>query len=85
MTDDRQERIRKRAHQIWEEEGQPAGHHERHWRQAAQDIDRDSAGKPSKATKAAAAGKAKTSSKLEKASEPKASRPKADKPKKSAK
>ncbi|TIW76218.1 MAG: DUF2934 domain-containing protein, partial [Mesorhizobium sp.] len=27
MTDDRQERIRNRAHQIWQEEGQPAGHH----------------------------------------------------------
>ncbi|MBN9273063.1 MAG: DUF2934 domain-containing protein, partial [Mesorhizobium sp.] len=28
MTDDRQERIRVRAHQIWLDEGQPAGQHE---------------------------------------------------------
>ncbi|MFA6156888.1 DUF2934 domain-containing protein [Mesorhizobium sp.] len=89
MTDDRQERIRKRAHQIWQEEGQPAGQHERHWRQAAEDVDRDSAGKPSKAKKAPAAGKAKADSKQEKAaakaSKPKASKAKTGKPKKAAK
>lgn len=52
MTDDRQERIRNRAHQIWQEEGQPAGQHERHWHQAAADIDREGAtGKPTAAKK----------------------------------
>jgi hypothetical protein len=82
MTDDRQERIRNRAHQIWLQEGQPAGHDERHWHQAAADIDQeDAAGtsaakKPAK--KAAGAGKAKAAPKEAKAAT------KASKPKKAA-
>ena len=32
--DDREDRIRARAHQIWEEQGCPEGRHEEHWRQA---------------------------------------------------
>ncbi|TPM39666.1 DUF2934 domain-containing protein [Mesorhizobium sp. B2-3-4] len=83
MTDDRQERIRNRAHQIWQEEGQPAGHHERHWHQAAADIDREDAGKKP-AKKASAAGKAKAAPKAEKAAA-KADKPKTSKPKKAAK
>jgi len=76
MTDDRQERIRNRAHQIWQKEGQPAGHHERHWHQATADIDQeDAAGassaakKPGKkpAKKEAGAGKAKAAPKEVKA------------------
>ncbi|QKC78097.1 DUF2934 domain-containing protein [Mesorhizobium erdmanii] len=85
MTDDRQERIRNRAHQIWQEEGQPAGHHERHWHQAAADIEREDAGKPAKpAKKVSAAGKAKAAPKEEKPVA-KASKPKTSKPKKAAK
>ncbi|WP_095202481.1 DUF2934 domain-containing protein [Mesorhizobium carmichaelinearum] len=87
MADDRQERIRNRAHQIWQEEGQPAGHHERHWHQAAADIDREDAGKPSAAKpakKASGASKAKAAPKEEKAAA-KASKPKTSKPKKAAK
>jgi hypothetical protein len=82
MTDDRQERIRNRAHQIWLQEGQPAGHHERHWHQAAADVDQqDAAGKsaakkPTK--KAAGAAKAKAAPKEAKAAT------KAGKPKKAA-
>lgn len=81
MADDRQERIRNRAHQIWQEEGQPAGHHERHWHQAAADIDReDTTGKPAKkpSKKAAAADKAKAEPKEAKAAK------KPSKPKKAA-
>ena len=37
--DDREERIRRRAHQIWEEEGRPVGQEADHWRRAAQEID----------------------------------------------
>ncbi|WP_246679026.1 MULTISPECIES: DUF2934 domain-containing protein [unclassified Mesorhizobium] len=82
MTDDRQERIRSRAHHIWQEEGQPAGQHERHWQQATADIDQEDAGssavkKP--ARKAAVAGKAKTAPKEAKT----AAKPR--KPKKAAK
>ncbi len=36
---DREARIRRRAHQIWEREGRPDGHHDRHWHQAVREID----------------------------------------------
>ncbi|RWO54899.1 DUF2934 domain-containing protein [Mesorhizobium sp.] len=39
MTDDRQERIRRRAHAIWEQAGRPDGAHQQHWNQAAAEID----------------------------------------------
>lgn len=82
MTNDRQERIRNRAHQIWLQEGQPAGQHERHWHQAIADVDQeDTAGtsaakKPAK--KAVGAGKAKAAPKEAKAAT------KTSKPKKAA-
>lgn len=76
MADDRQERIRNRAHQIWQQEGQPAGQHERHWHQAAADVDReDAAGTSSVTKKAAGAGKAKPAPKEAKAAK-KPSKPK---------
>jgi len=43
MADDRQERIRQRAHAIWEREGRRDGEHERHWHQAAGEIDAEDA------------------------------------------
>ncbi|TGT70901.1 DUF2934 domain-containing protein [bacterium M00.F.Ca.ET.159.01.1.1] len=55
MTDDRHERIRQRAHEIWEKAGRPEGAHMEHWEQAAAEI--DAAGKPKKAAKKAAAAK----------------------------
>ncbi|MFD2057888.1 DUF2934 domain-containing protein [Mesorhizobium calcicola] len=79
MTDDRQERIRNRAHQIWLQEGQPAGEHERHWHQAAADVDQeDAAGKSEAkkpAKKAAGAAKPKAAPKKAKA-DAKTSKPK---------
>ncbi|RUT95053.1 DUF2934 domain-containing protein, partial [Mesorhizobium sp. USDA-HM6] len=39
MTDDRQERIRRRAHEIWEQAGRPEGAHMEHWDQATAEID----------------------------------------------
>lgn len=58
---DRDERIRKRAHEIWENEGKAEGNHERHWQQAASEIDGQTvaAAKPAKA-KTAAPAKVKT-------------------------
>jgi hypothetical protein len=38
MDEDRERRIRERAHDIWEREGRPHGRHEEHWRQASQEI-----------------------------------------------
>lgn len=74
MQDDREERIRRRAHEIWEREGQPEGKHDEHWAQATAEVaaedDKGSKGKagtakrPGKAetgkTEAAKAGAAKT-------------------------
>jgi hypothetical protein len=34
MQDDKQDRIRERAHALWEEEGRPEGRHADHWIQA---------------------------------------------------
>lgn len=39
VTDDRQERIRQRAHAIWEQAGRPDGAHQQHWDQATAEID----------------------------------------------
>jgi hypothetical protein len=35
----REERIRARAHQMWEHEGRTEGDHERHWQEASNEID----------------------------------------------
>jgi len=40
---DRDARIRRRAHKIWEQEGQPDGLAEQHWERAAQDLAREDA------------------------------------------
>jgi hypothetical protein len=39
VNDNRQERIRRRAHAIWEQAGRPDGAHQQHWDQAAAEID----------------------------------------------
>ena len=39
MTPDREERIRQRAHELWEREGRPHGRHDDHWQQAREEID----------------------------------------------
>lgn len=41
MGNDRHEKIQQRAHEIWEREGRPDGQHDRHWRQAIDELDRD--------------------------------------------
>ena len=40
---DRDARIRRRAHEMWEAEGRPEGQAERHWSRAAEDLDREDA------------------------------------------
>ena len=74
MIDDRQDRIRRRAHEIWESEGRPHGAHDRHWHQAAGEVDAEDAKpsasprKPATRLKAAAkpAGKTAASTKAAK-------------------
>ncbi|WP_027059952.1 DUF2934 domain-containing protein [Mesorhizobium loti] len=43
MTDDRNDKIRDRAYAIWQREGGAHGDHDRHWHQAAMEIDREAA------------------------------------------
>lgn len=44
MTDDRDEKIRKRAHALWQQEGQPDGKPDDHWYQAEREIDQGGTG-----------------------------------------
>ncbi|MDG4855122.1 MULTISPECIES: DUF2934 domain-containing protein [unclassified Mesorhizobium] len=60
MTDDKQERIRRRAHEIWEQAGRPEGAHMEHWDQAAAEIDAEVKPKSKAAPKKTAAAKPKS-------------------------
>jgi hypothetical protein len=62
MTDDRQHRIRQRAHAIWESHGRPHGHDRDHWDQASREIDAEDAA-AKKPSRAAAAAKPKAAAK----------------------
>lgn len=54
MQDDREARIRHRAHAIWEKEGRPEGRDREHWERATAEVEAeeradepdDAAGKP---------------------------------------
>ena len=39
MDRERDEEIRKRAHQLWENDGRPEGRESEHWQRAAQELD----------------------------------------------
>lgn len=39
VNNDREEQIRARAHQIWEEEGRPEGREQEHWNRAAREME----------------------------------------------
>lgn len=39
MAQDRDHKIRERAHAIWLEEGSPTGRHEEHWERATREVD----------------------------------------------
>ena len=57
MADDREDRIRKRAHAIWEKEGHSHGSAQRHWEQATADIDAEDSAASPPAKKAPAAAR----------------------------
>jgi len=44
MRSDREERIRRRAYEIWQSEGHAHGRHEDHWHRAEREIAADEAG-----------------------------------------
>ena len=76
MTDDRQERIRKRAHAIWESHGRPDGSDREHWEQATREIDaQDASAKAKKPAAAKAAPKPKVAAKAPAAKAPAAKKP----------
>ncbi|TIT00941.1 DUF2934 domain-containing protein [Mesorhizobium sp.] len=79
MTDDKQERIRQRAHAIWEQAGRPDGAHQQHWDQATAEIDGEDGKPKAKAVrpKGPAAAKAKDS-------KPKDTKPKPARPRKAS-
>lgn len=69
MSDDRQQRIRQRAHAIWESQGRPHGADHDHWHQAAREIDaEDATGKKPAGGKAKPAAEAKAAKAPAKAS-----------------
>lgn len=41
MHADQENRIRQRAHQLWEEQGRPEGMHAQHWEQACAEMGAD--------------------------------------------
>ena len=45
MEDNREARIRERAHAIWEEEGRPEGQEREHWERAAAEVDAEERGR----------------------------------------
>jgi len=55
MTTDRQQKIERRAYEIWERHGRPHGREQEHWQEAEAEIAREeAAAKPAKPEKAAA-------------------------------
>jgi Protein of unknown function (DUF2934) len=41
-----EERVRQRAHEIWEEAGRPDGQHDAHWEQAQREIEAEGSRPP---------------------------------------
>ncbi len=88
MSNTREEKIRQRAHALWEREGRPHGAHDRHWHQATSEVDAEdatAAGEPAAGTKSSAKAKASTMAaapaKVPKAAQPAAARADASAPK----
>lgn len=53
MSDDKQDRIRQRAHAIWEGQGRPEGQDREHWAQATREIEAEETAKKKPAAKSA--------------------------------
>jgi len=63
MSHDREAAIRERARAIWEREGRPDGHHERHWSEAEREVSASETGKTKSAVKKSAAPTEKAAAK----------------------
>jgi hypothetical protein len=44
MSSDREEKIRRRAYDLWEIEGRPEGRHHEHWERAAREVEAEEGG-----------------------------------------
>lgn len=55
MTEDREHRIRQRAHAIWESHGRPHGADREHWDQATREIDAEDSAVVKKPARSASA------------------------------
>jgi len=53
MTKEREDQIRRRAHEIWEREGRQHGQHDQHWEQARAELEREAEGDPAEAAQMA--------------------------------
>ena len=53
MNDEREQRIRERAHQIWESEARPDGQDQSHWERALREIEVEERAKTSSAAERA--------------------------------
>lgn len=60
MAIDRQDRIRHRAHAIWEKQGRPHGADYQHWDQATREVDAEDAAAKKPAAKASVSKPAKS-------------------------
>lgn len=47
MSDDREQRVKERAYQLWESEGRPSGRQDEHWGQARREIEEEDQGRAS--------------------------------------
>ena len=45
---DREDRVRERAHRLWEEEGRPEGRHHQHWQRACNEVDAETRNSPNR-------------------------------------
>lgn len=63
MAQDRDHKIRERAHAIWLEEGSPSGRHEEHWEQARREVEGAGVSPKAKAAKAPRAKSVKSGGK----------------------
>jgi hypothetical protein len=59
---DQEQRIRERAHCLWEEEGRPEGRHAEHWQRACREIDAESCRSGDRSKTAASGANAGTQS-----------------------
>jgi hypothetical protein len=49
MSDDREQRVKQRAYELWEQSGRPSGRHDDHWDQARRETEQQDQGRTTEA------------------------------------